>query len=75
MYLAAIDEVDRRIDDQLISGLDPTDHFHPGAQIALHSYFADFHRAIGDNCDLHSVAVEDERIGRHRKARRLARDM
>jgi hypothetical protein len=50
--------VDRRIQDHLISSLDPGIHFYAGAQIALYSHLADLSFTIADNCDLRSVAVE-----------------
>jgi hypothetical protein len=66
LHLGAVDKVDRRIEDDLISGLDSAVHFHPGAEIALDSHLADLHPAAADDeRQLRSVTVEDERVGRH----------
>src|ERR1700722_20615597 len=73
--LAAVDERDRRIEDHLVPRLDAAIDFDPRTEIALHFHLAEFRLAVIDDGDLHSVAVEDDRIGRHQKARRLARNM
>src|SRR5216683_7841815 len=75
LNLAAVDERDGRIEDHLITRLDAAIHFDPRAEIALHFHLAELRLSIVDDGYLHSVAVEDDRIGRHQKARRLARDM
>src|ERR1700723_1115246 len=75
LSLAAIDESDRWIEDHLVSRLGAANDFDPGAKIAFHFHLVHLGLAIVDNRHLDSVAVEDERIGRHQKARRLARDM
>src|SRR5258707_14792927 len=75
LNLAAVAERDRRIEDHLIPRLDAAIHFDPRAKIALHFHLAELRLAVIDDGELHSVAVEDDRIGRHQEARRLARDM
>src|SRR6202022_2094903 len=75
LNLAAVDERDRRIEDHLIPRLDAAIDFDPRAEIALHFHLAELRLAAVDDGNLHSVAVEDDRIGRHQEARRLARDM
>src|ERR1700751_1587659 len=72
--LAAIDERDRRIEDHLVPRLDPAVDLDPCAEIALCFHLAELSLTVVDNRDLHSLAVEDDRIGRHQEARRLARD-
>src|SRR4029077_18639862 len=74
LNLAAVDERDRRIEDQPVSRLDAAVHFDPRAEIALHFHLAELCLAIVDEGDLHSATVEDDRIGRHQEAWRLARD-
>jgi hypothetical protein len=48
IHLAALCEVDRRIEDNPIARLDPGVHFHPRAKIAGHSDLADLRLAIVD---------------------------
>src|ERR1700733_8512664 len=60
LHLAAVDEIDWRVKDHLISRLHSGVHFDACAQIALHPDFADLHRAVARHRDLHSVAVEDD---------------
>src|SRR3984885_5981940 len=69
--LAAIDESDRWIEDHLVSRLGAANDFDTRAKIAFHFHLVNLGLAIVDNRHLDSVAVEDERIGRHQKARRL----
>src|ERR1700739_460210 len=75
LNLAAVDERDRRIEGHLLSRFDATIDFDPRAEIALHFHLAELRLAVVDDGDLHSVAVEDDRVGGHQEARRLARDM
>src|ERR1700739_2319820 len=49
LHLAAVDKCEGRIEDHLISGLDPAVNFHPRAQIALHVDLAELHPAVADN--------------------------
>src|ERR1700733_409230 len=74
LSLAAIDESDRWIEDHLVSRLGAADDFDTRAKITFHFHLVHLRLAIVDNRHLDSVAVEEERIGRHQKARRLARD-
>src|ERR1700732_497703 len=73
--LGAVDERDRRIEDHLIPSLDATVDFDPRAEIALHFHLPELRLAVVEDGYLHSVAVEDDRVGRHQQAWRLARDM
>src|ERR1700730_4684773 len=75
LNLAAIDESDRWIEDHLVPRFDTAVDLDPRALIALHFHLADLGLAIVDDRHLHSIAVENDRIGRHQKARRLARDL
>src|ERR1700687_2392493 len=75
LNLAAVDERDGRIEDHLIPRLDAAIHFDPGAEIALHFHLAELRLSIVDDGYLHSVAVEDDRIGRASEAARVRRGL
>jgi hypothetical protein len=75
LHLAATDERDRWIEDQPVACLDAAIDFDLCAKIALYSHLAYLRPAVAEYGYLHSIAVENERIGRHHEARRLARDL
>src|SRR5262249_41128033 len=74
-YFTTLHQINRRIDDNLVALFDSGAYFHLRAQVARHRHLADARRAILDHGDLQPITVKNDRIGRHQKVWRLARDM
>ena len=75
LHPAAVGEVNRRIENHLVSRLDAVAHFDLRSEVARHRDFADMGHAILHYGDLHAVAVENDGVGRDQQRRHLARNV
>src|SRR6266850_2606077 len=75
LHPAALGEVDRRVEDHLVTLLDAVVHLELGAEVTDHRDLSDMGDAVLDHGDLQSAAVENDRVGRHQEAGCLARDV
>src|SRR4249919_3027173 len=74
VHLLALDQVYRRVEDDLIALLDAVAHLDLFPQIARHRYFPDVNDPVLDSGDLRPLGVENDRIGWHQDTGGLARD-
>ena len=75
LYLAALDKVDLGIEDNHVAFLDAIAYFHLRPQIPCHGYFSDVGVTTVDYGELQAVAIENDRLGGHQKARCVMRNM
>jgi hypothetical protein len=73
LYLAAIDERDRRIEDHALASFQSGNYFHLRSQVARDPDVADLSFAVLDHSRLQAVAVEEQSLRRNGEGRRLAR--
>ena len=73
--VAALDKVDLGIEDNHVAFLDAIADFHLRPQIPCHGYFSDVGVTTVDYGDLQAVAIENDRLGGHQKARCVMRNM
>jgi hypothetical protein len=74
MDLAAIFEIDWRIENDLLAILDTRQHFNLPAKITGNGNLFHMDGVILDRCHMQSVLIKDDRVGRHDERWRSARD-
>jgi hypothetical protein len=73
--LAALFEIDGRIENDLVAVLDAVAHFDFPAKIARDRDGVHMDDAILDHGNVQAVLIEDHRVGGNDERRRLARDL
>lgn len=71
-YLAAVGQIDRRIEDDLVAPLDAAVDFDLLSEVTYHRDLAQVNNAVLHHGDLQSGFVENDRIRGHLVARCLA---
>jgi hypothetical protein len=64
-YFAALAKGNGRIDDYQVALFDSVVYFHLRSQVARHRHLVDMRGTILDHSHLHSVLIENRRIGRY----------